>query len=159
MHSSSATVISDDIDIAALLRALNQQKFWILGLAALAAILTYVALGFVSPRYYSEARIIIENENNYYKRPADSQSQNQQNSKTDQETVASQVQVLMSRDLALGVVKDLDLKNDPEFNADADTSFIFGRMKGLLGRGASQSPAAIDEKVLDKFVDRLSVYQ
>jgi len=159
MHSSSATAISDDIDIAALLRVLNQKKFWIIGLAALAAILTYIALGFVAPRYYSEARIIIENENNYYKRPADAQSQNQQNSKTDQETVASQVQVLLSRDLALGVVNDLGLKNDPEFNSEANAGFISRKLKSLFRFGRPASPTAIDEQALDVFAEGLSVYQ
>ena len=162
MHSSHATAISDDIDIAALLRALNHRKFWIIGFSALAAILTFIALGFVAPKYYSEARIIIENENNYYKRPADSQSQNQQTNKTDQETVASQVQVLLSRDLALGVVNDLGLKKNPEFNSQANQGFIIAKLKSLLGAGTPATPAtpaSIDEQALDAFADRLSVYQ
>lgn len=155
----SGTAISDDIDIAALLRALNQRKFWILGFSALAALLTYIALGFVTPRYYSEARIIIEHENNYYKRPAESRSQDQQNSKTDQETVASQVQVLLSRDLAQGVVNDLKLTDDPEFNSAAKTGFISKLLQSLPGANKGPSLQSINERVLDTFQERLSVYQ
>lgn len=159
MQAISGTDVSDDIDIAALLRALNHRKFWILGLSLLAAILTFVALGFVAPKYYSEARVIIEHENNYYKQPASSQSLNQQESKTDQETVASQVQVLQSRDLVRGVVDDLGLKNDPEFNGEGRTSFVGGLLSRVLGSSTPNTPEAVNERILDTFIERLDVYQ
>mgnify|MGYP000159195109 CR=1 FL=1 len=159
MYSMSATSVSQDIDIAALLRALNHRKTWILGLATLAAVLTYVGLGFVTPRYASEARVIIEREDNVYKSPADSLGTNQQRVETGPEAVESQVQVLLSRDLAMGVVRDLQLWKKPEFDEYARSGFMLTRLKNLFSGSANTSQALRDERILNAFMDRLSVYQ
>lgn len=160
MYSTSGTPVSQDIDIAALLRALNHRKTWIFGLAAFAAILTYIGLGFVTPRYASEARILIEREENIYKSPADSLRPRQQRVDMNQETVESQVQVLLSRDLAMATVKDLQLGKKPEFGDKAQSGFILAKLKHLLaGSGSASSQAARDERILNAFMDRLSVYQ
>ncbi|MEM8743220.1 MAG: GumC family protein [Pseudomonadota bacterium] len=156
MYQSERPVVSDDIEIAALLRAINQRKLVIASLAIMAGVLTYVALSFVTPLYSSEARIIIEREDNSFTRPtASGTSSSSENLMMDQEAVSSQVQVLQSRDLAKSVVKDLNLDQDPEFNKNV------GRW--AISRFLSSEPAseeeALQERVVDAFLDRLSVYQ
>ncbi len=159
MYSTNWSSSSDDIDIAALLRAINRRKIRIALLAIVAGIATYVGLSFVTPQYSSEVRILIEREVNSYKRPADSQITSGQRSQTDQEAVASQVQVLLSRDLAMGAVNTLNLEEDPEFNKDAAASPHWRTMLGFVNLDSRPSKVAIQARVLDAFLDRLSVFQ
>ena len=148
MHPTAQPTASDDIDIAALLRAISRRKFWIAAFAVAAGVATYVALSFVTPLYSSQARILIEREVNSYKRPADSQIFTERRGNTDQEAVSSQVQVLLSRDLATGVVKDLKLDEDPEFNKEAGNGMLwrrvlrFVRLDNVVSENVAMCPKA-----------------
>jgi uncharacterized protein involved in exopolysaccharide biosynthesis/Mrp family chromosome partitioning ATPase len=159
MHTTARTAASDDIDIAALLRAISARKFWIMAFAVAAGIATYVGLSFVTPLYSSQARILIEREENSYKRPAGSQILNERRDLTDQETVASQVEVLLSQDLAMGVVKELKLDEDPEFNKEAGSGMLLRRILRLVRLDQKPTQVALQERVLDAFLKRLSIYQ
>lgn len=159
MYPTSWPSSSDDIDIAALLRAVGRRKWRIAFLAAAASIATYIGLTFVTPQYSSEARILIEREENSYKRPADLQNTYGRNVRTDQEAVASQVEVLRSADLSAGAVKALNLEEDPEFNEDVGASALWRKLLrfGRLDRRPTE--AALKERVLNAFQGRLSVFQ
>ncbi len=159
MHPTVRPAASDDIDIAALLRAISRRKFWITALAVAAGLATFVALSFVTPLYSSQARILIEREANTYKRPAGSQILNERREGTDQEAISSQIQVLLSRDLAMGVVKDLRLDEDPEFNTQAGSGIFWRRLLRFISFDHLPSQVALQERVLDVFLSRLSVYQ
>ncbi len=159
MHPSTQLAVSDDIDVAALLRAVNRRKYLIAVLAVAAGIATYFALSFVTPQYSSEARILIEREENSYKRPAGSQILNSRRTMTDQEAVSSQVQVLLSRDLAMGVAKELRLDEDPEFNTEAGSGKLWRKFLRIIRLKQQPTQVALQERVLDAFLDRLSVYQ
>ncbi len=156
---SSSSASSDDIDIAALLRAISRRKWRIALFAVSAAIATYIGLTFVTPQYTSEARILIEREENSYKRPADLQNSSARNVQTDQEAVASQVEVLLSRDLSAGAVNALNLKDDPEFNKDAGGSTLWRKVSRLAPLGGRPTEAVLKERVLDAYLSRLSVFQ
>jgi len=159
MHPTVRPATSDDIDIAALLRAISRRKFWIIALAVATGLATFVALSFVTPLFSSQARILIEREENSYKRPAGSQMLNERRESTDQEAISSQVQVLLSRDLAMGVVKDLRLDEDPEFNTQAGSGIIWRRLLRFIRFDQLPSQGVLQERVLDIFLSRLSVYQ
>lgn len=159
MNHTFRPAATEDIDVAALLRAISARKFWIILIAVAAGVATFVVLSFVTPLYSSEARILIEREENSYKRPAGSQVSNQQRSLTDQEAVASQVQVLLSRDLAMGVVKDLRLDEDPEFNKEAGSGLLWRRFLRFVHLDRQPTQAASQERVIDAFLNRLKVYQ
>jgi uncharacterized protein involved in exopolysaccharide biosynthesis/Mrp family chromosome partitioning ATPase len=159
MSPIAQPTVSDDIDVAALLRAINNRKFWIASLAVAAGIATFFALSFMTPLYTSQARILIEHEQNSYKRPAASQIVNERQRTTDQEAVASQVQVLLSRDLAMGVVKDLRLEEDPEFNKEAGSGKLWRKFLHFAHLNQKPTQVALRERVLDAFLDRLSVFQ
>ena len=74
----------------------------------------------------------------------------------DEQAVQSQVQVLTSRDLALDVVKALDLPNNPEFAKDEGVS-LFRRILNAIG--LRPSPKSEEEKAANTFADNLEVFQ
>ena len=145
-----------DIDLAALGRALWRAKGWVLGLAVGCGLITFIGLSMVRPLYTSEARVLVQNEESAFTRPAGDPGREQQRV-LDEQAVQSQVQVLTSRDLALQVVKDLDLANDPAFQKDAGVNPIKRLLKSFgLGRDSEKSE---QEKAADAFAEHVSVFQ
>ena len=146
---------AQDVDLAGLGRALWHAKGWVLGLAVGCGIVTFIGLSMVRPLYTSEARVLIQNEESAFTRPASDQGREQDRA-LDEQAVQSQVQVLTSRDLALEVVKDLDLSNDPAFQKDAGVNLFKRMLNGLgLGRDSEKSER---EKAADAFAEHLSVF-
>jgi uncharacterized protein involved in exopolysaccharide biosynthesis len=147
---------TEDIDVATLGRALWRAKGWILGLAIGAGIITFIGLSMVRPLFTSEARILMQNDESSFTRPAADQGREQQVVALDEQAVQSQVQVLTSRDLAVEVIKALDLTNSPEFAKDAGVGPIKRFLNRLgLGRG---SPKSEEEKAANAFAEHLSVF-
>ncbi|WP_069093832.1 exopolysaccharide transport family protein [Methyloligella halotolerans] len=154
MHSDQSLPRGDDIDLVTLGRAVWRAKLWIVGLALLAGVITFVALSMMRPVYTSEARILIENDESTYRRPTGDQGAPAAPA-LDEQAIQSQVQVLTSRDLILKVVEELDLANDPSFAQDADV----GLVDGLLMRFGLRSQKSQDEQAAASFADHLLVYQ
>jgi uncharacterized protein involved in exopolysaccharide biosynthesis len=149
--------VTEDIDFATLGRAVWRAKGWIAGLAILAGIVTFVGLSMMRPLFTSEARILIQNDESAFTRPESDQGRDQQVVALDEQAVQSQVQVLTSRDLAVEVVKALDLTNNPEFAKDAGVSLLRRFLNRMgLGRG---SPHSEEEKAATAFAEHLSVFQ
>jgi len=147
---------TEDIDVATLGHALWRAKGWILGLAILAGIITFIGLSMVRPLFTSEARILIQNDESAFTRPASDQGREQLVTALDEQAVQSQVQVLTSRDLAVEVIKALDLTNSPEFAKDAGVGPIKRFLNRIgLGRG---SPKSEEEKAANAFAEHLSVF-
>ena len=134
---------AEGIDIRALGRAVWRAKAWILGLAVGAGALTFIVLSLLRPLYTSEARILIQDDaSTAMQRGLDAQA------------VQSQVQAIASRDLAVEVIKALDLTGNPAFAADAGTSAVERWWRGL-GRGADRSE---EDKAVDTFAEHLAVF-
>ena len=156
MTQSRNPPVADDIDLAALGRALWRAKGWVLVLAIGAGVATFVGLSMVRPLFTSESRILIQNDESAFTRPAADQGRDQQRA-LDEQAVQSQVQVLTSRDLALSVINSLDLTNNPEFAKDAGTSLLRRFLNRMgLSRG---SPKSEQEKAANAFAEHLAVYQ
>ena len=95
------------LDFGALGRIVWRKKWAIFAPAIAVAILAFIIVNMLTPKYASEARILIEPRENAFSRPdADKTGERAQ---FDMEAVTSQVQILTSRDLALQVIKDLAL--------------------------------------------------
>src|SRR6266576_3161741 len=105
----------DELDLAALGRALWRRKGLIAALTLLAAGLAFAAVNAVAPRYKSEARVLIETRENIFLRP-DAERSAERGATVDPEAVTSQVQLILSRDLAREVVKTLKLGDRAEFD-------------------------------------------
>lgn len=144
-----------ELDLHALATALWRRRFLIAGLVLLAGLGTFLYLSSLTPRYTAETRILIESRENAFTLPL----QRQDVAQLDQEAVASQVQVLMSRDLAREVVNELDLTSDREFDPRAEPPSLMRRALALLGLARDPAQRTIEQRVLDRFADRLIVYQ
>lgn len=147
---------AEDIDLQTLGRAVWRARSWILGLAIGAGVLTYVVLSMMRPLYTSEARILIQNDESAYTRPT-AQIGAEQARALDEQAVQSQVQVLTSRDLAVAVIKALDLTNNPAFEKDGGTGIVGSLLKrvGIASRSAESE----QEKAANTFAEHLSVFQ
>ncbi len=132
--------------------ALRRHKLWIIvpTLLAFFASLAFVTLA--RPRYSGEARVLLENRETAYSR-ADRDTQ-MQNTQIDAEAVASQVQNIMSRDLAQKVVRDMGLANNPEFNTRLRAPGLLSR---IFGRGLAAAMSD-EDRAVDAFLKRLLAF-
>lgn len=112
--SSDNTMPDRDLDLPTLGAALWRKRWHILVPTLGAALAAFIIVQLITPKYFSEARIFIEGRSNVYLRPdADKITTDPT---IDAEAVASQAQIILSRDLALEVIKKLKLGDLPEFD-------------------------------------------
>ncbi|MCX5493642.1 exopolysaccharide transport family protein [Kaistia dalseonensis] len=144
-----------ELDMRALFAALGRALPWLVAFVLVVAIALFFGLSLVTPRYTAEAKLLIERgESAITQNAGDTE---EARALLDAEGVASQVQLIGSRDLAETVVKQLGLADLPEFNQPS----LIGRFDQMLagfGIGALSGPATTDERVFQRFADRLSVY-
>jgi succinoglycan biosynthesis transport protein ExoP len=147
----------DTLDLSALWAAIKRRKFWIIGPSVAVLGLSFVAVNLITPRYTGEARILLENRDSFYTRPGQSagESSGQQ---FDAEAVQSQVQVIMSRDLAREAIKRIGLVGNPEFDSGAGALGAVKKLGVLLGLGGHPADRSPEERVLERFYDRLLVF-
>jgi uncharacterized protein involved in exopolysaccharide biosynthesis/Mrp family chromosome partitioning ATPase len=148
----------DELDLAALGRALWRRKLWIATLTLLAGGLAFALVNMVTPRYKSEARVLIETRDNIFLRP-DAEKALDRGSAIDQEAVTSQVQLILSRDLAREVIKTLKLGERPEFDPVLRGSSTIGVLLGVVGLVRDPMSQTPEERVFRSFAERLTAYQ
>ncbi len=147
-----------DIDLGALRHALWRRKFLILGLTLVTALIAFAAVNLITPRYRSEARVLIETRENIFLRP-DAEKTNDRGATVDQEAVTSQVQLILSRDLARDVIKELKLGERPEFDPVLEGSNFFRGLLSLVGIIKNPLDMPPEERVLKSYFERLSAFQ
>ena len=103
-----------DLDLHALGHALMRKRGWIILPTLLALVLSLVAVNMVTPRFKSEARILIDGRESVFLRP--NGERNEERNPLDAEAVTSQVQLLQSRDLAREIIRKNKLAERPEFD-------------------------------------------
>lgn len=145
-----------DIDLRAIGQKLLARKRFILIPTLLAAILSTVAVNMITPRYKSEARILIDGRENVFLRP--NGERNEERSALDPEAVASQVQLLLSRDLARQVIKKNKLAELPEFDPVLRGVSPVRSLLGLLGILRDPLRMTPEERVMDSYYSRLTAY-
>src|SRR5215212_3417377 len=148
----------DEIDLGGLGRALWRKKRWIIGLTLLAAALAFVAVNLITPRYKSEARVLIETRENIFLRP-EAEKTLERNATVDQEAVTSQVQLMLSRDLARDLIRKLKLGERPEFDPMLRGPSLVRVVLGLIGIGGDPMSQTPEERVLKSYFERLSAFQ
>jgi uncharacterized protein involved in exopolysaccharide biosynthesis len=144
------------LDLNALWRAIGAHKAWIIIPTLLALVASVVIVHLVTPRYTGEARILLESRDGFYTRPAGDRDGGGE--RIDTEAVLSQVQVVMSRDLAREAIRRLRLVGNPEFDSGAG---LFGSIEQLMVRiGLARNPAdrTPEDRVLEKYYDALLVF-
>lgn len=137
--------------------ALWRKKFWIIIPTLIAFALSMVAVNILTPRYTGEARVLLENRETFYSR-ADRDQNNGPATAIDPEAVASQVQNVMSKDLALKVINDLGLAKRAEFDPVQKGLGTLGQLQVSLG--LIKDPRAIpqEERVLETYSRRLLAF-
>jgi uncharacterized protein involved in exopolysaccharide biosynthesis len=148
----------EEIDLGGLKAALGSRARFITTstlLAGLAALLFCLA---VKPSYLAEARILVENQENYFTRSAPEGAMAGEAAQAlDTEAVNSQIQLLTSRDLARKAVEKLNLPGNPEFDPAASGLALLAHPLALLGLGAGPASEPSDDRLLSKFIDHLTV--
>src|ERR1700676_4759724 len=128
-----ATPSSGDLDMRALGQALARKRGWIIVPTVLAAVLSLTAVNLVTPRYKSEVRILIDGRENVFLRPNGERIE--ERTALDPEAVTSQVQLLLSRDLARDIIKKNKLAERPEFDPGLQGFSPLKAVLGLFGIG------------------------
>ena len=147
---------SGDANMGGVLSALGRSKFWIAGATLLAFAAAAVFVNVVKPKYTGEAKVLLENRENYFTRP--DREQRGSDPVIDAEAVQSQVQMIMSRDLAINVIQKLDLASSEEFDPVKKEASTLKRILSLLGVVKDPFASSPDERILESYMDKLLVY-
>ena len=152
----AAPVASGEATVADLLRSMRTHWRYI----AIPTLLVFVAatifVSVVSPRYTGEAKLLLQTADSYYTRPG--QDRGDASQLIDEQAVASQVQVVMSRDIAREAIRRLQLVGNPDFDPGVRDVGLLRRVMMMLGLARDQNPRAPEDRVLDKYYDALLVY-
>jgi len=156
MRGESAAV-ADELDLGAVGRALLRKKIWVIGPTVLVAALAFAAVNVMTARYKSEARILIEGRENVFLRP-EAEKLAERERAVDPEAVTSQVQLVLSRDLARKVIKDLKLTERREFDPVLNGGSLLRQVLGLAGLARDPLKMSPEERVLEAYYDRLTAF-
>src|ERR1700716_3260821 len=147
---------SGDLDLRALGQALLRNRGWIIVPTVLAAVLSIAAVNLATPRYKSEARILIDGRENVFLRP--NGERNEERTALDAEAVTSQVQLLLSRDLAREIIKKNRLAERPDFDRVLRGLPPAKSLLALFGIGRDPFTLTPEERVLDAYYERFTAY-
>ncbi|MGB3866284.1 MAG: GumC family protein, partial [Xanthobacteraceae bacterium] len=153
---SPAAAVDGDLDLRLIWRAIVTRKNFILMPTLLAAVISLAAVNMVTPLYKSEARVLIDGRENVFLRPNGERSE--ERGALDPEAVTSQVQLLLSRDLARVVIKQNKLAERAEFDPVLSGVSPVKMLLGLFGIGRDPFRMTPEERVLDAYYDRLAAY-
>jgi len=147
---------SGDIDLHALGAALARKRGWIVVPTVLALVLSVCVVNLITPRYKSEARILIDGRENVFLRPNGERTEERVS--LDAEAVTSQVQLVLSRDLARDVIRNNKLAERPEFDPVLRGMSPLKSLLALFGIGRDPFSMTPEERVLDAYFERLTAY-
>ena len=145
-----------DLYLHALGQALIRKRSWIIVPTVLALVLSMAAVNMVTPRFKSEARILVDGRENVFLRP--NGERNEERNTVDAEAVTSQVQLLLSRDLAREIIKKNKLAERPEFDPVLQGFSPLKSLLALFGIGRDPLSLTPEERVLDAYFDRYTAY-
>jgi len=151
-----AAAETGDLDIRLIWQALKRKRAWIIIPTVIAAVVSIGIVNMITPRYKSEARILIDGRENIFLRP--NGERNEERTALDQEAVTSQVQLLLSRDLAREIIKKNKLAERPEFDPVLQGLSPLKSLLALVGIGRDPFSMTPEERVLDAYFDRLTAF-
>jgi polysaccharide biosynthesis transport protein len=157
-YSAAAPTRGDgDIDLGAVARALWTHRMWILVPTLAVFFLSFIAVQIITPRFKSEARVLFEGRENVFLRP-EAEKTNPSTAAGDPEATASQVQVAMSREVAIDVIRNLKLTERPEF--DPALGGVSSLKYLMIALGLARDPLRLspEERALEVYFERISVF-
>jgi polysaccharide biosynthesis transport protein len=149
--------IDADFDFASLGAALWRARYTILRPTILVALITFAVVMMIPPKYQSEARVLIVGRDNVFLRP-DADKDVIDRGTIDQDTVTSQAQLIMSREVANEVIGKLKLNELPEFDPGIGRISLIKSLLGLVGIVKNPMNMTPEERVLEAYYDRLTVF-
>lgn len=144
-----------ELDLRALGLALWRRKWLILIPTLLVAAATLFAVNLITPKFKSEAKVAVEGRENVFLRPE--AEKNIDRAAADQETIATQVQIIQSRDIARQVIRDLKLGERPEFDPVLNGVSPVGAFLGVIGFGRDRLRMTPEERIMEVYYERLTV--
>jgi succinoglycan biosynthesis transport protein ExoP len=157
--SARAEPREDTVALLEILAALRANLGLIVAatLIALAASLAYALT--TTPRYEGEAQILLEDRGTSFTRPVDATADDTARV-IDEQAVASQVQVIRSRDVAREAIRRLGLVGNPEFDPEVRPMNPVSRVLAMVrpGEPGTDGEEARENRVLDAYFDRLTVF-
>src|SRR5450755_2560577 len=153
---AAAEPTASDLDLRSLGQALARRRGWVILPTVLVAVSAITAVNLVTPRYKSEARILVDGRENVFLRP--NGERNEERAALDAEAVTSQVQLLLSRDLASAIIKKNRLAERPEFDPVLQGISPLKSLLALFGIGRDPFSLTPEERVLDAYFDRFTAY-
>ncbi|MEH2518119.1 succinoglycan biosynthesis transport protein ExoP [Bradyrhizobium sp. AZCC 1610] len=147
---------SGDLDLQALGHALMRKRSWIIVPTVLALVASLAAVNMVTPRYKSEARILVDGRENIFLRP--NGERNEERTALDAEAVTSQVQLVQSRDLAHEIIKKNKLADRPEFDPVLQGVSPLKSLLAMVGIGRDPFSLTPEERVLEAYYERFTAY-
>jgi succinoglycan biosynthesis transport protein ExoP len=155
-YGGSPVAADEELSLGTIARAIWRNKRSIIGPTLIMTAAAFIAVNLLTPRYKSEAKVLVEGRENIFLRPEVEKSMTDRGT-IDAETVTSQVQLILSRDLGREVIKDLNLTEFPEFNAALKE---FSPLSVLRTIGILKDPMSmtLEERVLAAYYDRLTAF-
>jgi uncharacterized protein involved in exopolysaccharide biosynthesis/Mrp family chromosome partitioning ATPase len=144
-----------ELDVRALLMSLVRALPYLIVLLVAVAIGTFLLLSRVTPIYKSEATILIQSGESSLTRTADAGGD--AGAVLDEQAIASQVQLIRSRDLARRVAAKLDLQSRPEYQKAVAGRSILNDLLARFGLARNPVDSSVEERVLALYYDRLQV--
>lgn len=148
---------SDELDLPGIGAAIARRKKLIIGATLLAFLAALAFIIVVKPTYTADARVLIENQESYFTRPEKAATGTGPTA-PDSEAVASQVQLITSRDLGRDAIRKLGLKGNKEFDPLAGGIGMVTRILQLLGVARTPKVGAPEDRMLENYFERLSVF-
>ena len=144
-----------DLDLRALGQSLWRKKWLIILPSLIVGGLAVLAVNSITPIYRSEAKVSVEARDNVFLRPEAEKSV--ERAAADQEAIATQVQVLQSRDIARQVISELKLTERPEFDPVLSGVSRLGAILSAFGLGRDQLKMSPEERAMEAYFARLNV--
>lgn len=155
-RAAASAAAADGLTLSSLAKALWAKKRWIFLPLAVVVAMAYLAVNLVSPRYTSEASILIEDNQSVFAR---AEGEGRGDSLPDPQTVASHVQLLLSRDLAANVVRELGLTELAEFDYLKDGLSLPKRILVAIGIARDPRLLTAEERAIKSYYDKISVFK
>ncbi len=147
--------VTGEIDLAGIARAISARRWWVIAPTLAMFVGSAIFVNTVKPRYSAEARVLLENQENFI--PRADKTERVAEVLPDPEAVQSQIQLLTSRDLARRVIKALDLQGNDEFDPLAKGIGATTRALVMLGLARDPTQTPPEDRILETFADKLNV--
>lgn len=149
--------MSGEPDLRSIGRALWLKKTMIFGATFFCAAAAFLTVNAMTPRYQSETRLLLEQRENVFMR-ADADKGVADRATIDPEAVTSQIQLVLSRDVAREVIKKEHLDQLREFDPAVGGQSISQLLLGMVGLGRDLSSMSGEERTLAAYYDRVNAY-